>query len=59
MFSEAQLADGAVTLHCLGILYMFVALALVCDNYFVPALEVLIETWGIAPDVAGATFMVI
>merc|ERR1719367_2036522 len=36
---------------------MFVALALVCDDYFVPSLDVLTETLGLAPDVAGATFM--
>merc|ERR1712168_715315 len=33
------------------------ALALVCDHYFVPTLDVIIERWGISDDVAGATFM--
>jgi sodium/potassium/calcium exchanger 2 len=36
---------------------MFFALALVCDHYFVPTLDVIIEKWDISPDVAGATFM--
>merc|ERR1719474_783149 len=36
---------------------MFYALALVCDHYFVPSLDVIIETFGISDDVAGATFM--
>lgn len=27
-------------LYILGVLYMFVALAIVCDEFFVPALEV-------------------
>merc|ERR1712038_2162351 len=31
--------------------------ALVCDHYFVPTLDVIIERWGISDDVAGATFM--
>lgn len=57
IFTEEQLKDGAIVLHCIGILYMFYALALICDNYFVPSLDVLIEKFNIAPDVAGATFM--
>jgi K+-dependent Na+/Ca+ exchanger-like protein len=57
LFTEKQLAAGYVVLPCIGILYMFLALALVCDNYFVPSLDVLIEELGLTPDVAGATFM--
>ncbi|OWR55375.1 hypothetical protein KGM_204573 [Danaus plexippus plexippus] len=37
--------------------YMFVALAIVCDEFFVPALDVIIERLAIRDDVAGATFM--
>ncbi|EDV26509.1 expressed hypothetical protein [Trichoplax adhaerens] len=36
---------------------MFVALSIVCDNYFVPTLEVIVVKWSISEDVAGATFM--
>merc|ERR1712013_689653 len=36
---------------------MFVALAIVCDEFFVPSLDVIIEKFGISEDVAGATFM--
>ena len=36
---------------------MFVALAIVCDEFFVPALDVIIEVIGCSEDVAGATFM--
>ena len=36
---------------------MFFALALVCDHYFVPTLDVIIEKYDISPDVAGATLM--
>jgi len=56
-FTEEERASGAIILHIIGILYMFYALALVCDHYFVPALDVIIEKFGISPDVAGATFM--
>ena len=56
-FTEEQRANGAFILHLIGVLYMFYALALVCDHYFVPALDVIIERYGISPDVAGATLM--
>lgn len=36
---------------------MFLALAIVCDDYFVPALEEISEALELSPDVAGATFM--
>ena len=38
-----QRHDGLIVIHVLIAGYMFVALALVCDRYFVPALEVLCE----------------
>merc|ERR550525_1672290 len=43
--------------YVLGIVYMFVALAIVCDEFFVPALECFVDEFGISMDVAGATFM--
>ncbi len=36
---------------------MFIALAIVCDEFFVPALTVITEKLAISDDVAGATFM--
>jgi len=57
LFTECQMKDGAVILHVFGMLYMFTALALICDEFFVPALEVIIEVLDISDDVAGATFM--
>uniref|UniRef100_A0A8C5SLG7 Sodium/calcium exchanger membrane region domain-containing protein n=1 Tax=Laticauda laticaudata TaxID=8630 RepID=A0A8C5SLG7_LATLA len=36
---------------------MFVALAIVCDEFFVPSLTVITEKLKISDDVAGATFM--
>eukprot|EP00095_Tigriopus_kingsejongensis_P002177 maker-scaffold1021_size70145-snap-gene-0.16 protein:Tk02177 transcript:maker-scaffold1021_size70145-snap-gene-0.16-mRNA-1 annotation:"sodium potassium calcium exchanger nckx30c isoform x5" len=57
LFSSEQLSHGAVVFHFLGIIYMFYALALVCDEYFVPSLDVIAEKLEISPDVAGATFM--
>lgn len=36
---------------------MFIALAIVCDEFFVPSLEVISVKWKISDDVAGATLM--
>ncbi|TKR92353.1 hypothetical protein L596_007024 [Steinernema carpocapsae] len=41
----------------LGLVYMFIALAIVCDEFFVPSLGVITEKLDISDDVAGATFM--
>lgn len=56
-FTNEQRRRGAVIFHILGVVYMFVALAIVCDEFFVPSLDVIIEKFKIADDVAGATFM--
>jgi K+-dependent Na+/Ca+ exchanger-like protein len=45
------IAEVVLLLQC------FVGLAIVCDEYMVPALETLCRRWGIREDVAGATFM--
>jgi len=37
--------------------YMFIGLAIICDEFFVPALEMFVGEFGIPPDIAGATFM--
>lgn len=57
LFTQEQRRNGAIILHILGVVYMFVALAIVCDEFFVPALDVIIEKFDIQDDVAGATFM--
>ncbi|XP_013387873.1 sodium/potassium/calcium exchanger 4, partial [Lingula anatina] len=54
---EQKQRYGLIFLHCLGALYMFSALAIVCDDYFVPSLEHICTRLGLSPDVAGATFM--
>ncbi|XP_030433388.1 sodium/potassium/calcium exchanger 1 isoform X1 [Gopherus evgoodei] len=57
LFSLEQRRKGWVILHIFGMMYVFVALAIVCDEYFVPALDVITEKLQISDDVAGATFM--
>uniref|UniRef100_A0AAY4A7U7 Sodium/calcium exchanger membrane region domain-containing protein n=1 Tax=Denticeps clupeoides TaxID=299321 RepID=A0AAY4A7U7_9TELE len=57
LFTLEERKRGAVVLHMFGMLYMFIALAIVCDEFFVPALTVITEKLSISDDVAGATFM--
>ncbi|CAD6184411.1 unnamed protein product [Caenorhabditis auriculariae] len=56
-FSLEDRQKGAVVLHMAGLIYMFVSLAIVCDEFFVPSLDVLTEKLSLSDDVAGATFM--
>merc|ERR1719420_1041487 len=48
---------GWFPIYLFNICYMFCALAIVCDEFFVPALEAFVDEFGIPMDVAGATFM--
>ncbi|XP_016432211.1 sodium/potassium/calcium exchanger 2-like [Sinocyclocheilus rhinocerous] len=57
LFTLEERRPGAVVLHMFGMMYMFIALAIVCDEFFVPALTVITEKLEISDDVAGATFM--
>ncbi|XP_072888847.1 sodium/potassium/calcium exchanger 1 isoform X2 [Hemitrygon akajei] len=57
VFSVEERRQGWVLLHVLGMVYMFIALALVCDEFFVPSLGTITESLKISDDVAGATFM--
>ena len=57
VFTYEELASGGVVCYIIGVAYMFLALAIVCDEFFVPALDEMVERLGISNDVAGATFM--
>lgn len=50
-------AYGWLALHVFCILVIFIALAIVCDDFFVPSLEAISEKLDLSEDVAGATFM--
>jgi Ca2+/Na+ antiporter len=52
-----SLKSGGFLLYIVGVLYMFLALAIVCDEFFVPALDEMVERIGVSDDVAGATLM--
>lgn len=55
--ARLQLPGLQIIMMACGVVYMFVALAIVCDEYFVAALEVIQERNAIRDDVAGATLM--
>lgn len=57
VFGRKALQSGAVLLHIIGMFYMFLAIAIICDEYFVPAIDVLVAKLKMSPDAAGATFM--
>ncbi|KAI6225624.1 Sodium/potassium/calcium exchanger 1 [Aphelenchoides besseyi] len=57
LFTATQRRHGAILLHLFALGYMFIALAIVCDEFFVPALTIITETLDINDDVAAATFM--
>ncbi|XP_033756814.1 sodium/potassium/calcium exchanger 3-like [Pecten maximus] len=57
LFSQEDRVRGGITIHILVSLYMFLGFAYLCDDYFVPSLEIICDTLQIQSDVAGATFM--
>ncbi|XP_043411427.1 sodium/potassium/calcium exchanger 5 [Prionailurus bengalensis] len=56
-FTKQERTDGGIVIYFLIILYMFMAVSIVCDEYFLPSLEIISESLGLSQDVAGATFM--
>ncbi|KAK2890022.1 sodium/potassium/calcium exchanger 4 isoform X1 [Channa argus] len=57
LFTNDERKSGAIMLHIVAALYMFLALAVTCDEYFVTSLEKICEKLDLSEDVAGATFM--
>ncbi|XP_071544981.1 probable sodium/potassium/calcium exchanger CG1090 isoform X2 [Panulirus ornatus] len=57
-FMSAQARkNGGLIVHIIITIYMFVGIAIVCDEYFVPSLEMICDVLQLTEDVAGATFM--
>ncbi|XP_050360489.1 sodium/potassium/calcium exchanger 3-like isoform X1 [Nymphalis io] len=48
---------GFILIHCLLAVYCFLLLGTVCEQYFVPAIEIICERLNMEADIAGATFM--
>ncbi|XP_055677663.1 sodium/potassium/calcium exchanger 4-like [Lutzomyia longipalpis] len=59
LFTQEQRLQGAIILHFIGAIYFFTMLGIVCNNYFLPAVECICEDLQISRDVAAATFMAI
>lgn len=55
--SSAAQDIGFGVAYALGLSYMFLGLAIVCDEFFVASLEALSEYCSLSEGVAGATFM--
>ena len=52
-----QVGVGFAILWILVLLYFFIGLAIICDDFFVSSLERISESLNLSEDVAGATFM--
>lgn len=59
VFQDKADPTWLIAVYATGILYLFLALAIVCDEYFVPALEEMSgeNQLNLSLDVAGATLM--
>ncbi|XP_072385570.1 sodium/potassium/calcium exchanger 4-like isoform X2 [Diabrotica undecimpunctata] len=57
LFSRTSRQHGAVLIHIFVTIYLFTALAMICDEYFVPAVERICHVLKIPHDIGGATFM--
>lgn len=53
LFSIRERRQGWVVLHIFGMMYMFVSLAIICDEFFLPALGVIIDKFDMSNDVAS------
>ncbi|XP_077278802.1 sodium/potassium/calcium exchanger 3 isoform X1 [Temnothorax americanus] len=57
VFTYEQRCQGAVVLHLLFGFYCFILTAFVCNDYLLPALDIICTRLNISTDVAGATFL--
>ncbi|XP_053624240.1 probable sodium/potassium/calcium exchanger CG1090 isoform X2 [Plodia interpunctella] len=55
--SRMQRQQGFILVHCVLAVYCFLLLGTVCEQYFVPAIDMICDRLTMEPDIAGATFM--
>lgn len=55
--SQDMRAHGGIAVHFILALYMFVALAILCESYFVPSVEKIGHKLNMSNDVCGGTLM--
>lgn len=58
-FTQEERQKGGVLVHFLILAYICATIAIVCDVYFIPSLDIIADKLNLPPDVAGATFMAI
>ncbi|TGZ45909.1 Sodium/potassium/calcium exchanger 4 [Temnothorax longispinosus] len=56
-FTRQQRQAGFIIIHFVIAIYLFLLLAIVCDDYFVPSIKKICEKLNVTEDVAGATVM--
>ncbi|KAJ8737561.1 hypothetical protein PYW08_000156 [Mythimna loreyi] len=59
IFTDEQLRQGAFLLYAMFGIYAFTLLAIVCNDYFIPCVELICEDLNIPQNVAAATFMAV
>lgn len=57
MTQEHRLMHGGVVVHILLAIYLFVALAFVCDDFFIPSLKEITTKFQLSIDVGGTTLL--
>ncbi|KAI8499125.1 hypothetical protein Bbelb_228890 [Branchiostoma belcheri] len=57
VFTVKQLKSGAVILHVVCSVYMFLGTAIVCEDYFMPSLLIIANYLHLKPSVTGATLI--
>lgn len=55
--TRQQRQAGFIIIHFLIAIYLFLLLAIICDDYFVPSIKKICEKLDVTEDVAGATVM--
>ncbi|XP_048488409.1 sodium/potassium/calcium exchanger 3 isoform X2 [Plutella xylostella] len=59
LFDDEQLRRGGFILYMMLGIYAFTLLAFVCNDYFIPTVEIICDTLKIPQNVAAATFMAV
>jgi hypothetical protein len=57
IFNKEELRQGGVILYLIGLIYTFIAIVIVCNEFFVPSVFVVMDKIGCYEDVAGATIL--
>lgn len=59
LFTQKQRADGAVLFHILVSAYMFAAFAYICEDYFVPSLEIMSDGKRKTKEIINISFFIL